>query len=352
MQTQGAITPAVLCLAVALAAGSRRARRNRAARSSPWCSRARRSAPPARAGSSPAARSIWATPSAPARAAKRRSELADDTRLVVGPNSSMVVDAFVFDRRGTAKQVTLNAVRGAFRFITGSSRKSAYQINTPTATIGVRGTQFDFSVDRRGQLNFALFEGQARICSRGGRCTVLSGACSVAVIPRSGAARRLPAGNERTRLLRTIFPYIASQRRPEPRLPRRHVELQRPQGGYPAGRAVRRRASSAAASSIFAPPGTSVDPGRRPARSARATATASPTTPIRAAAASTTTRRAAVRRTPAAAAAAAVAVAAVVAAAVAAAAEAAATVAVGGGGGSHGNGNGNGHNSRAAIFVM
>lgn len=140
-------------------------------------------------------------------------QLADDTRLVVGPNSLLVVDAFVFDRRGKAKQVALNAVRGAFRFITGGSRKSAYKIVTPTATIGVRGTEFDFSVDRGGQLNFALFEGQARICSRGGRCTVLSGACSVAVIPRSGAVRRLPAGNQRTGLLRTKFPYIASQRR-------------------------------------------------------------------------------------------------------------------------------------------
>ncbi len=141
-------------------------------------------------------------------------ELADDTRLVVGPNSSMVVDSFVFDSKGKAKDVALNAVRGTFRFITGSSRKSAYKIITPTATIGVRGTEFDFSVDRQGQLNFALFEGQARVCTRSGRrCTVLSGACSVAVFPRSGAVKRLPAGEERTKLLRAKFPYIDLQRR-------------------------------------------------------------------------------------------------------------------------------------------
>jgi uncharacterized membrane protein YgcG len=139
-------------------------------------------------------------------------ELADNTRLVVGPNSSMVVDAFVFTGGGQAKQVALSAVRGAFRFITGDSRKSAYTITTPTATIGVRGTQFDFSIDRHGQLNFALFEGQARICSHTGRCTLLSGACSVAVVPSGGAIGRLPAGDARTRLLAANFPYIASQR--------------------------------------------------------------------------------------------------------------------------------------------
>jgi hypothetical protein len=63
----------------------------------------------------------------------------DDTKLVVGPNSTMVIDAFVFDDENTARQISINAVRGAFRFITGNSPKDVYSITTPTATIGVRG---------------------------------------------------------------------------------------------------------------------------------------------------------------------------------------------------------------------
>jgi len=63
----------------------------------------------------------------------------DNTRLVVGPNSMMVIDAFVFTNDDTARQISINAVRGAFRFITGNSPKDAYRISTPTATIGVRG---------------------------------------------------------------------------------------------------------------------------------------------------------------------------------------------------------------------
>ena len=211
MRNHGALAPAGLCLAVALGAGTDA-----------------RAADPS--GTAIAVvQSTWASGDAGKRvlvatgpvymgdvirtSARGEAQIrfADDTRLVVGPNSSMTVDAFVFDNSGKARQVTLNAVRGAFRFITGSSRKSAYSIKTPTATIGVRGTEFDFAVDRRGQLNFALYAGAARICSRG-RCTVLSGACSVAVIPRSGALRRLPAGNARTRLL-SSFPYVASQAR-------------------------------------------------------------------------------------------------------------------------------------------
>jgi hypothetical protein len=63
----------------------------------------------------------------------------DDTKLVVGPNSMMVIDAFVFENNDSARQISINAVRGAFRFITGKSPKDAYSITTPTATIGVRG---------------------------------------------------------------------------------------------------------------------------------------------------------------------------------------------------------------------
>ncbi|HEY5081755.1 MAG TPA: FecR domain-containing protein [Bauldia sp.] len=38
-------------------------------------------------------------------------------------------------------------VRGAFRFLTGGSPKDAYSINTPMATIAVRGTEFDLDVE-------------------------------------------------------------------------------------------------------------------------------------------------------------------------------------------------------------
>ena len=63
----------------------------------------------------------------------------DDTKLVIGPNSMMVIDAFVFNNDNTARQISIDPVRGAFRFITGKSPKDAYSIITPTATIGVRG---------------------------------------------------------------------------------------------------------------------------------------------------------------------------------------------------------------------
>jgi hypothetical protein len=70
----------------------------------------------------------------------------DQTRLVVGPNSSLTIDRFVFAADGTAQQVVLNAAKGAFRFFSGVSPSQAYSFRTPTATIGVRGTRFDLVV--------------------------------------------------------------------------------------------------------------------------------------------------------------------------------------------------------------
>lgn len=90
----------------------------------------------------------------------------DETKLVVGPNSSLVIDAFVFNSDGTANKFTINALRGAFRFITGNSSKDAYTIVTPTSTIGVRGTQFDIAIEKQGTTRVVNFEGVTRICRR------------------------------------------------------------------------------------------------------------------------------------------------------------------------------------------
>jgi hypothetical protein len=63
----------------------------------------------------------------------------DNTRLVVGPNSRLRIDAFVFNSDYTAKNVTLTALKGTFRFISGDSPDGAYTIRTPTYSIGIRG---------------------------------------------------------------------------------------------------------------------------------------------------------------------------------------------------------------------
>jgi hypothetical protein len=89
----------------------------------------------------------------------------DQTSLSVGPRSEVVLDHFVYDpARGTG-DVILSATRGAFRFVSGSQNPLSYKINTPVATIGVRGTIVDCVI---GSLTCVVQEGAA-VLSVGGK---------------------------------------------------------------------------------------------------------------------------------------------------------------------------------------
>jgi ferric-dicitrate binding protein FerR (iron transport regulator) len=66
----------------------------------------------------------------------------DETNLAVGPKSEVVLDRFVYDPNRRKGSVVIQTGRGVFRFVSGSQDPTSYQINTPVATIGVRGTVF------------------------------------------------------------------------------------------------------------------------------------------------------------------------------------------------------------------
>lgn len=75
----------------------------------------------------------------------------DRTNLTVGPTSEVVLDKFVYDPVGNKGKVVLQATRGAFRFVTGTQDHSAYQLNTPYGSLGVRGTAYTCEVKPIGQ---------------------------------------------------------------------------------------------------------------------------------------------------------------------------------------------------------
>jgi hypothetical protein len=99
-------------------------------------------------------------------------EFRDETKLAVGPGSTVVLDNFVYDSDTSKAKVVINLTQGAFRFITGKSDHTAYEIVTPTATIGVRGTAFDVYTKDDGELAVAMINGAVEVCPRGGLCRV------------------------------------------------------------------------------------------------------------------------------------------------------------------------------------
>ncbi len=91
-------------------------------------------------------------------------EFLDNTKLAVGPSARIVLDKFIYDASATPGSISINLAKGAFRFITGSSPKAAYEIKTPTASMGVRGTVFDVYVADDGETVVLLHEGGLDIC--------------------------------------------------------------------------------------------------------------------------------------------------------------------------------------------
>lgn len=102
---------------------------------------------------------------------------ADETRLVVGPQSALVIESYLMAGDPNDK-FAINALAGSFRFMSGNGPKSAYSIQTPTASIAVRGTKFDIAVGD-GETDVMLFEGEVTVCS-GGTCQDLTQSCDIA----------------------------------------------------------------------------------------------------------------------------------------------------------------------------
>ena len=79
----------------------------------------------------------------------------DDTKVKVSENSRLLIDDFVFDtKKSDAGKLAFKIGMGTVRYASGQIAKSNPQqvgIQTPTATIAVRGTDFTMTVDESGQ---------------------------------------------------------------------------------------------------------------------------------------------------------------------------------------------------------
>jgi hypothetical protein len=98
-------------------------------------------------------------------AASAEIKLLDGTKFAVGSSARITLDKFVYDAKAAPGSISLGMIKGAFRFITGTSPKPAYEIKTPAATIGIRGTVFDGFVADTGEMVILLHKGALELCS-------------------------------------------------------------------------------------------------------------------------------------------------------------------------------------------
>lgn len=72
-------------------------------------------------------------------------KLNDGTRMTLRPNTSMKVDDFILDQPGKSDNLGMSLLKGGLRIVTGliSKRVGTSTLTTSTATVGIRGTDFD-----------------------------------------------------------------------------------------------------------------------------------------------------------------------------------------------------------------
>src|SRR5262245_12214793 len=100
--------------------------------------------------------------------AQAELKLDDNTKLALGPEAELLLDEYAVAAASDTKGFALKILKGTLRFLTGSSK--SYKIETPSATIGVRGTVFDVYIGPSGDTFVLLHKGAVDVCSQGRNC--------------------------------------------------------------------------------------------------------------------------------------------------------------------------------------
>jgi len=98
-------------------------------------------------------------------------QFVDETRVDVTENSKLVIDEFVYDPNTSTGKLALKASFGTVRYASGQIAKNSRQnvkIKTPTAVVGVRGTDFSLTVDETGNSTIILLPSCTEVPRPGG----------------------------------------------------------------------------------------------------------------------------------------------------------------------------------------
>jgi len=83
----------------------------------------------------------------------------DKTKVTISEYSTLVIDEFVYDGNTKKGKLNLKASLGTLRYTSGliaKNSKENVKITTPTASVAVRGTDFEVVVNETGESTFTL----------------------------------------------------------------------------------------------------------------------------------------------------------------------------------------------------
>ena len=127
----------------------------------------------------------------------------DRTALTIGPNSSLVIDKFIYDPNTKSGEMSLTLRRGLMRFTGGAlSKRKPVAVRTPVATVGIRGDMAVLQVVSPEQTNAGfLFGNEMTVEQDGGVVRRIARAGFGTSITGDGASRPSRWGADQMRAL-------------------------------------------------------------------------------------------------------------------------------------------------------
>ncbi len=131
--------------------------------------------------------------------------LIDESTLIMGETSELILDSMVYNPNRGIVEGTITAVKGIFRFST-SGVKMDVTFNTPVATIGLRGTEFDV-LTKPTETEIVVHEGTIEVTSAAGTERVSRGQVYSVNIQGVGGFKAEPSAEmkESTALMLTLI---------------------------------------------------------------------------------------------------------------------------------------------------
>jgi FecR protein len=118
----------------------------------------------------------------------------DGTAFNLSSNARMAMTDFVYDPNGKSNSTLLSLTKGTFTFVAGKIAKSGdMKIDTPVATMGIRGTTPHVEISDDGTVKFSTLieEGKNQVLEKYGAATIK---------PKGGASPDLIPAIERKKL--------------------------------------------------------------------------------------------------------------------------------------------------------
>ncbi|MFZ2314807.1 MAG: FecR family protein [Gammaproteobacteria bacterium] len=115
----------------------------------------------------------------------------DNTLLTFREGTQFKIDEYKFEagvKKGSVGKYVVSLIQGGFRTITGliaKNKPSDYKVNTPVATIGVRGTEYAVAYTN-GELDIGYYHGTPCVSGKDNKKTCLSEKDKYAKVGKDG----------------------------------------------------------------------------------------------------------------------------------------------------------------------